>query len=87
MDISLARVAAAAAGITEIGQRQQSLLFYTEALRAGWLRPLLAALPGRVRLQTTGRPCVQVDLAPGEKPLDALRTVLGILRQPAGPQA
>lgn len=86
VEVSLARVAAAAAGITEIGQRQDALLFYTEALKAGWLRPLLAALPGRVRLQTAGRPCVQVNLAPGEKPLDALRTVLGLLRQPAGPQ-
>ncbi len=76
VDISLARVAAAAAGINEIGQKQDSLLFYTEALKAAWLRPLLAALPGRVSLSTSGRPCVQVRQAPGEKPLDTLRLVL-----------
>lgn len=76
VDISLARVAAAAAGINEIGQKQDALLFYTEALKAAWLRPLLAALPGRVSLSTSGRPCVQVRQAPGEKPLDTLRLVL-----------
>lgn len=84
VDISLARVAAAAAGINEIGQKQDSLLFYTEALKAAWLRPLLTALPGRVSLSTSGRPCVQVRQAPGEKPLDTLRLVLEQLRRPAG---
>ena len=47
------------------------------------MRPLLAALPGRVMMNTKARPYVAVRVASGEKPLEVLRRALTpLIQQP-----
>ena len=83
LDVSLVRVTAANAGFTEITQRGDMLLLYGEALDVEKMRPLLAALPGRVMMNTKARPYVAVRVASGEKPLEVLRRALTpLIQQP-----
>ena len=83
LDVSLVRVTAANAGFTEITQRGDMLLLYSEALDVEKMRPLLAALPGRVMMNTKARPYVAVRVASGEKPLEVLRRALTpLIQQP-----
>ena len=83
LDVSLVRVTAANAGFTEITQRGDMLLLYSEALDVEKMRPLLAALPGRVMMNTKARPYVAVRVAGGEKPLEVLRRALTpLIQQP-----
>ena len=83
LDVSLVRVTAANAGFTEITQRGDMLLLYSEALDVEKMRPLLAALPGRVMMNTKARPYVAVRVANGEKPLEVLRRALTpLIQQP-----
>ena len=84
LDVSLVRVTAANAGFTEITQRGDMLLLYSEALDVEKMRPLLAALPGRVMMNTKARPYVAVRVASGEKPLDVLRKALAPLIETQG---
>ena len=84
LDVSLVRVTAANAGFTEITQRGDMLLLYSEALDVEKMRPLLAALPGRVMMNTKARPYVAVRVASGEKPVDVLRKALAPLIETQG---
>ena len=84
LDVSLVRVTAANAGFTEITQRGDMLLLYSEALDVEKMRPLLAALPGRVMMNTKARPYVAVRVIDGEKPVDVLRKALAPLIETQG---
>ena len=79
VDISLVRVSAARAGIYEIGQKRDALILYSDTLNAQRIRLAVAALPGRITVNSSAKPYLAVRVAPGEKPLDILKQVLNAL--------
>ena len=79
VDISLVRVTAARAGVYEIGQKRDALILYSDTLNAQRVKLAVAALPGRVTVNTSAKPYLAVRLAPGDDPLEALRAVLEAL--------
>ena len=79
VDISLVRVSAAGAGIYEIGQKRDALILYSDTLNAQRVKLAVAALPGRITVNSSAKPYLAVRVAPGEKPLDILKQVLNAL--------
>jgi len=78
VDVALLRNMAAAVGIREIKQQQESLLLYCEKLDVNLGGRLTAALPGRVMISAGKKPyiAVRIDRAGGKNGLDTLREVL-----------
>ena len=79
VDISLVRVSAARAGIYEIGQKRDALILYSDTLNAQRIKLAVAALPGRITVNSSAKPYLAVRVASGEKPLDILKQVLNAL--------
>ena len=79
VDISLVRVSAARAGIYEIGQKRDALILYSDTLNAQRVKLAVAALPGRITVNSSAKPYLAVRVAPGEKPLELLKQALNAL--------
>ena len=79
VDISLVRVSAARAGIYEIGQKRDALILYSDTLNAQRIKLAVAALPGRITVNSSAKPYLAVRVASGEKPLDILKQALNAL--------
>jgi len=79
VNISLLRNTAAAIGITEINQRNGSLLFYIESPDMTQLKALTTSFKGRVLFNSLARPYISVKLAPREKPEQLIRNVIQIM--------
>ncbi len=75
VDISLIRVLAAEAGIYEITQNKDALIFYSDKLDLAALRPLLADMGKRVLVNASGKPYLSVKLLQGETPIDVMNAV------------
>lgn len=79
VDISLVRVSAAGADIYEIGQKRDALILYSDTLNAQRVKLAVAALPGRITVNSSAKPYLAVRVAPGEKPLELLKQALSAL--------
>ena len=79
VDISLVRVSAARAGIYEIGQKRDALILYSDTLNAQRVKLAVAALPGRITVNSSAKPYLAVRVAPGEKSLELLKQALSAL--------
>ncbi len=79
VDVSLVRVTAARAGITEIVQRGSQLVLYTNVVGPKQLGKAMEELPNRVQYSGIGRPCITVRLNRGEAPLVLLRDFLAAI--------
>lgn len=79
VDISLVRVSAARAGIYEIGQKRDALILYSDTLNAQRVKLAVAALPGRITVNSSTKPYLAVRVASGEKPLELLKQALSAL--------
>jgi transcription-repair coupling factor (superfamily II helicase) len=78
VDVALLRNMAAAIGIREVRQQQDSLLLYTEKLNVELGGRLTAALPRRVMISAGNKPyyAVRIDRTGGKDALDTLREAL-----------
>ena len=78
VDVALLRNMAAAIGVREIKQQQDSLLLYTEKLDVELGGRLTAALPRRVMISAGNKPyyAVRIDRTGGKDALDTLREAL-----------
>ncbi len=78
VDVALLRNMAAALGIREVKQQQNSLLLYTDTLDMAVGARLTAALKGRVLISAGSKPyfAVKIDRTGGKDALDTLREAL-----------
>ncbi len=78
VDVALLRNMAAAHGISDIKEQQNSLLLYTPRLDLALGSRLTAALKGRVMISAAGKPyyAVRIDRSGGKDALDTLREAL-----------
>ncbi|MBR0447134.1 MAG: transcription-repair coupling factor [Clostridia bacterium] len=83
VDVALLRNMAAAVGIREIKQQQDSLLLYCEKLDVNLGGRLTAALPGRVMISAGKKPyiAVRIDRTGGKNGLDTLRETLEAVQE------
>ncbi len=86
VDVALLRNMAAAVGIREIKQQQESLLLYCEKLDVALGGRLTAALPGRVMISAGSKPyfAVRIDRTGKKNALDTLREALEALQETEG---
>ena len=84
VDVALLRNMAAAVGIREIKQQQQTLLLYSDTLDMQVGSRLTAALPGRVMISAGSKPyfAVKIDRTGGKDALDTLREALMAVQEP-----
>jgi len=85
VEVSLARVQAAAGGVYEVTQKKDVLQFSLEKLELDTIRALLQAFDGRVVPGAGSKPYLTMALRPDEKPLDAVNAVVQVLAAPAAP--
>ncbi len=83
VDVALLRNMAAAIGVREIKQQQDSLLLYCEKLDVALGGRLTAALPGRVMISAGSKPyfAVRIDRTGGKNALDTLREALEAVQE------
>ena len=83
VDVALLRNMAAAMGVREIKQQQDSLLLYCEKLDVQLGGRLTAALPGRVMISAGSKPyfAVRIDRTGGKNALDTLREALEAVQE------
>ena len=83
VDVALLRNMAAAVGVREIKQQQESLLLYCEKLDVALGGRLTAALPGRVMISAGSKPyfAVRIDRTGGKNALDTLREALEAVQE------
>ena len=84
VDVALLRNMAAAKGIREIRQQQESVLLYCEKLDVALGGLLTVKLPGRVMISAGSKPyfAVRVDRTGGKNSLDTLREALEAMQEP-----
>ena len=76
VEVARLRNMAGASNIVEITQQKNDLIFYMSKFDMKKLAALSDVYGSRMRLEPTGRAHVKVTLDKGEKPLDAMRTVI-----------
>ena len=83
VDVALLRNMAAAIGVREIKQQQDSLLLYCDKLDVALGGRLTAALPRRVMISAGAKPyyAVRIDRTGGKDALDTLREALEAVRE------
>jgi len=83
VDVALLRNMAAAVGIREIKQQQDSLLLYCDKLDVAQGGRLTAALPRRVMISAGAKPyyAVRIDRTGGKDALDTLREALEAVQE------
>lgn len=83
LDVALVRNGAAQLGIREITQRGTNLLFFTEAPPSvETIVTLTQGMRGRVMVSGGAKPYFTVRPQKGQKPLDVIREVIGVLGNP-----
>ncbi len=80
LDISLIRNTAASYGIKEISQRSSRILLYLETFNMQNLMPIMQHSNGKVIINASEKPHLVVQLQKGQKPLDAIQDVLGLMQ-------
>lgn len=84
LEVALIRNGAAQLGIREITQRGVNLLFFTEAPPAvETIVTLTQGMKGRVMVSGGAKPYFTVRPQKGQKPLEVIREVIGVLNAPA----
>lgn len=81
LDIAILRNTASSLGITEISQRNGSLLFYTAYPSMEHISALSNALKGRVLFSNLDKPYISVKMIKGDKPAVLIDTVMKIMKQ------
>ena len=81
IEIALLRNTALELGITEIVQRNGSILFYSQELDIKIVAILNAFMKGRVTLSAGKKPYVAVKLSPNESNMETLSETLKIMKQ------
>ena len=76
VEVARLRNMAGASNIVEITQQKNDLIFYMSKFDMKKLAVLSDVYGNRMRLEPTGRAHVKITLDKGEKPLDAMRTVI-----------
>ena len=76
IEVARLRNTASNSGIVEISQVKNDLIFYIAKFDPKKIAALSEQYGSRLRLETTDRPHIKVTLDKGEKPLDAMRTVI-----------
>lgn len=86
VDVALLRNMAAAVGVREIKQQQDSLLLYCDKLDVAVGGRLTAALPKRVMISAGSKPyfAVRIDRTGGKDALDTLREALEAVQEEKG---
>ena len=80
IDVALLRNMAAAAGIYEVKQQQDTLLLYQRKLDLELGSRMSAALKGRVMISAGSKPYFAVKMKKNLTPLDTLREALEAVR-------
>ena len=81
VDVALVRNMAAALGIREISQRENIVMLFPQQLDLKSVSGLAVRLKGRVMVNAGQKPYISVRLKSGQTPVDAVREVIGILRE------
>lgn len=81
VEIALLRNMAMSSGVTEVVQRNGSLLFYSQDIDVRTVAILNAFMKGRVTLSAGKKPYIAVKLSPDEATLETLREVLKVMQQ------
>lgn len=81
VEIALLRNMAMSNGVTEVVQRNGSLLFYAQDIDVRTVAILNAFMKGRVTLSAGKKPYIAVKLSPDEATLETLREVLKVMQQ------
>ena len=84
VEVARLRNMAGASNIVEITQQKNDLIFYMSKFDMKKLAALSDVYGNRMRLEPTGRAHVKVTLDKGEKPLDAMRTVITTMNSVKG---
>ena len=88
VDVSLLRNTAARLGISEISQKNDTLIFRQEVFDMERASYLAAALSGRVMVNAGAKPYLAVRMLKGEQPTDTMRLALEAMEnKPAGTTA
>lgn len=80
VDVALIRNAAAALGIREISQRADRILLYPETFNVEMASSLASRMNGRILVNAGAKPYIAIKLSKGQKPLDAIREILDIMK-------
>ncbi|MEF9984325.1 MAG: transcription-repair coupling factor [Oscillospiraceae bacterium] len=80
VDVSLIRNAAATLGFKEISQRDDRILLFPEELNVEVASGLAARLKGRILVNAGAKPYIAIKLQKGQKPLEAIREVLEVIK-------
>jgi len=81
LDIAVLRNTASNLGITEVSQRNGSLLFYTANPSVECISALAKFFKGRVMFNNLGKPYISVKLVKNEKPASVIKQVLELMSQ------
>ena len=76
IDVAMLRNQAAALHITEVVQKEDTMLLYLSRLDTEQAAKLAGALKGRVLLSAGQKPYLSVRILKGQKPLETLREAL-----------
>ena len=79
VSVSLVRVLAASVGVYEVTQKKDLLTLALDKLELPMIRGLLTAFGGRVTAGAGAKPYLSITLREGEKPLELLRQLLGVM--------
>ena len=81
VDISLLRVLAANLGITEIVQRKENIIFYSEKFGDYNIIDFIKQLPYKTNLSTVNKPHISVTIKNNALPLDVMKETLHTLEK------
>lgn len=79
IDVSLLRNTAAARGIYEIGQKNNSVILYVNEIDTNTVLNLSASMRGRVSIMDYGKKHIAVKIKDDQSPLDTLKEIFGYL--------
>ncbi len=80
IDVCLLRNSATDLGIYEIAQRNGALLLYSDNIDMQKVGRMSLILRGRIMVNASVKPYISVKIAPGQRPIDALKQVIKILK-------
>ncbi len=86
IDVALVRNMAEAMGIYEISQQEDRVLFYPQQLDFRRVGGLSAKFKGRVQLEATGKPCIQLKLERTDSPIEVIQQALAAMNAPPEPE-
>ncbi len=81
MDISLMRVKAAALGISEIQQRKDGMIFFSDRFSDLDMSAFLGKIGHKVVINQTGRPYISVRVPKTGRPLDVMTDVIRLMEE------